>query len=60
MHAFSDQDILQVLIKMQREVFHPLNIWYVRTLEAAFDSASQMELLPEAVAYGKDLVKGYE
>jgi len=54
------QDVLQVLIKMQKEVFHPLNIWYVRTLEAAFDSATQMELLPEALAYGKDLVKGYE
>lgn len=56
----TDQDVLQVLIKMQKEVFHPLNIWYVRTLEAAFDAATQMELLPEALAYGKDLAKGYE
>lgn len=53
-------DLLEPLIKMQRKVFHPLNIWHIRTLEAAFDSTSQMGLLDQALEYGKPLIKGYE
>lgn len=56
----TDLDILQVMVKMQKGVFHSNNIWYLKTLEAAFDSATIMERFDQAIEYGKALIPGYE
>lgn len=48
------------MVKMQKGVFSVNNIWYLKTLEAAFDSATQMERFDQAIEYGKALVPGYE
>ncbi|XP_063707747.1 histone-lysine N-methyltransferase SMYD3-like [Culicoides brevitarsis] len=53
-------DILQVMVKMQKGVFSTNNIWYLKTLEAAFDSATIMERYDQAIEYGKALIPGYE
>lgn len=53
-------DVLQVLLRMQKGVFAPHNIWYLKTLEAAFDSAIDMDRIDQAIEYGKAVIPGYE
>ncbi|KAI8125316.1 hypothetical protein FF38_09224 [Lucilia cuprina] len=52
-------DVCKVLMKKQQEVLHPLNVWYIKTLDAAFEAAIDVGKWPEALEYGKKLLPGF-
>ncbi|CAG9810288.1 unnamed protein product [Chironomus riparius] len=51
-------DICRNLIKKQTGVLHDKNIWHLKTLDLAFESAIDFEAWEEAVGYGKKFVQG--
>ncbi|XP_063709735.1 histone-lysine N-methyltransferase SMYD3-like [Culicoides brevitarsis] len=52
-------DVLQLLLKRQENVLHDFNIWHIKTLDAAFESAINMEKWEEALEYGTRLLPGF-
>ncbi|KAK2588056.1 hypothetical protein KPH14_004123 [Odynerus spinipes] len=52
-------DVSKVCLKKQDGILHAFNIQHVRTLEAAFDAAVNLNLWEEAEHYGKRLIPGY-
>lgn len=52
-------DVLQLCLKKQENVLHPFNIWHTKTLDAAFESAINMEKWEEALEYGIRLLPGF-
>lgn len=52
-------DVLQLCLKKQAGVLHPLNIWHLKTLDAAFESAINMQKWPEALEYGIKALPGF-
>lgn len=53
-----DLDICRSVDKRQRKVLHERNIWRLKTLDLAFDSAIDFESWSEAVEFGKRFVTG--
>lgn len=54
-----DLDVCKVLLKKQQDVLHPLNVWHIKTLDAAFEAAIDVGKWPEALEYGKKLLPGF-
>uniref|UniRef100_A0A1Q3FDL6 Putative histone-lysine n-methyltransferase smyd3 n=1 Tax=Culex tarsalis TaxID=7177 RepID=A0A1Q3FDL6_CULTA len=52
-------DICQLCLSKQEKVFHPYNVWYLKTLDLAFESAIEMEKWEEAIDYGSRLKDGF-
>lgn len=53
-----DLDVCTVMLKKQRNVFHPTNVWHIKTLDMAFESAINVGKLDLALDYGNVLVNG--
>lgn len=53
-------DVLQLCLKEQYGVLHPLNIWHLKTLDAAFESAINMSKWSDALEYGLKILDGYK
>ena len=59
-HVLStDLDICSILVNKQRGVLHPMNIWFLKTLDLAFESAIDVEKWDEALEYGIELLPGF-
>ncbi|XP_058816453.1 histone-lysine N-methyltransferase SMYD3 [Topomyia yanbarensis] len=52
-------DVCQLCLKKQENILHYYNVWYLKTLDHAFESAINMEKWEEAIAYGLRLVNGF-
>ncbi|XP_055307325.1 histone-lysine N-methyltransferase SMYD3 isoform X1 [Sitodiplosis mosellana] len=52
-------DICSILVKRQRGVLHRMNIWFLKTLDLAFESAIDFEKWNEALEYGIELLPGF-
>lgn len=57
---FLDLDICQLCLSKQEKVFHPFNVWYLKTLDLAFESAIEMEKWEDAIDYGSRLKDGFK
>ncbi|KAL9706736.1 hypothetical protein quinque_010254 [Culex quinquefasciatus] len=53
-------DICQLCLSKQEKVFHPFNVWYLKTLDLAFESAIEMEKWEDAIDYGSRLKDGFK
>lgn len=47
------------LVKKQKGILHPMNIWYLKTLDFAFESAIANAHWDEACEYGIELLPGF-
>lgn len=54
-----DLDVCKVLLGKQEEFMHSLNLWYIKTLDAAFEAAIDVGKWSEALNYGKKLLPGF-
>lgn len=54
-----DLDICSVLIHKQTDVLHRMNIYRLKTLDLAFESAIDVGKWDEALRYGNDLIPGF-
>ncbi|EDW78250.1 uncharacterized protein Dwil_GK16327 [Drosophila willistoni] len=52
-------DVCKVCLDKQTGVLHPLNVWHVKTLDAAFEAAIEVGKWPEALNYGQQLLQGF-
>ncbi|EDV45639.1 histone-lysine N-methyltransferase SMYD3 [Drosophila erecta] len=52
-------DVCKVCLDKQTGVFHPLNVWYVKTLDAAFEAAIEVGKWSDALDYGQRLLPGF-
>ncbi|KAH8420067.1 hypothetical protein KR009_005472, partial [Drosophila setifemur] len=52
-------DVCQVCLDKQAGVLHPLNVWHVKTLDAAFEAAIDVGKWTEALDYGQRLLPGF-
>lgn len=52
-------DICQLCLSKQEKIFHPYNVWYLKTLDLAFESAIEMEKWEDAIDYGTRLKDGF-
>lgn len=59
MKAVSYLDVLELCLRMQDGVLHSLNVWHVKTLDSAFESAITMQKWSDALDYGINLLPGY-
>lgn len=50
----------QLLLKRQKHVLHPLNVWHVKTLDHAFESAINVGKWDDAIEYGNELLPGFK
>lgn len=55
----ADLDVCKLLLKEQHNVVHPLNVWHLKTLESAFESAINIGKWDEAIEYGNELLPGF-
>lgn len=53
-----DLDACSFCLKRQKAILHSLNVWYIKTLDAAFDAAIQMRKWQTAIQYGQQLLPG--
>lgn len=53
-------DVCQLCLKKQENVLHYNNVWYLKTLDHAFESAINMEKWDEAIGYGLRLIDGFK
>lgn len=49
----------KVCVGKQTGVLHPLNVWHVKTLDAAFEAAIDVGKWTEALDYGQRLLPGF-
>ncbi|XP_017470648.1 PREDICTED: histone-lysine N-methyltransferase SMYD3 isoform X1 [Rhagoletis zephyria] len=52
-------DVCKLCLAKQKGFIHPLNIWHVKTLDAAFEAAIDVLKWREALEFGKELVVGF-
>ncbi|XP_030567936.1 histone-lysine N-methyltransferase SMYD3 [Drosophila novamexicana] len=52
-------DVCKVCLAKQRGVLHPLNVWHVKTLDAAFEAAINVGKWTDALEYGQQLLPGF-
>lgn len=55
----TDLDICSILVSKQRGILHKLNVFYLKTLDLAFESAIDVEKWDEALVYGNELIPGF-
>lgn len=48
------------MLAKQKLVLHKLNVWHVKTLDLAFESAVHFSKWSEALKYGNKLLLGYK
>ncbi|XP_055547017.1 histone-lysine N-methyltransferase SMYD3 [Wyeomyia smithii] len=53
-------DVCQLCLKKQENILHYYNVWHLKTLDHAFESAIKMKKWSEAINYGLRLVKGFK
>lgn len=53
-------DVLKLCLKKQADIFHPHNIWRLKTLENAFESAIDINQWDDAINYGRSLIPGFQ
>lgn len=46
-------------LSKQQGVLHPLNLWHVKTLDAAFESSIALAKWNDAMKYGNQLISGF-
>ena len=51
-------DVAKFLLKHQGNLLHKLNLWKVKTLDAAFESAIDLTVWEEAVGFGTQNLDG--
>lgn len=56
---YIDLDICSTLVARQRNVLHRMNVWFLKTLDLAFESAIEVERWDEALEYGIELLPGF-
>lgn len=54
-----DLDVCKLLLKQQCNVLHPFNVWHLKTLDHAFESAINVGKWDEAIEYGNELLPGF-
>lgn len=52
-------DICAILVNKQRGVLHDMNVWRLKTLDFAFESAIDVKKWDEALEYGIELLPGF-
>ncbi|ALC49602.1 Bzd [Drosophila busckii] len=52
-------DMCKVCLKKQSGVLHSLNVWHVKTLDAAFEAAIDVGKWSDALDYGQRLLPGF-
>lgn len=53
-------DVLRLCLKKQTDTFHPHNIWRLKTLENAFESAIDINQWDDAIGFGRTLIPGFQ
>lgn len=53
-------DVCQLCLKKQENILHYYNIWYLKTLDQAFESAIAMAKWEDAIGYGLRLKDGFK
>lgn len=56
---FTDLDICSTLVAKQRGVLHRMNVFHLKTLDLAFESAIDVEKWDQALEYGNELIPGF-
>ncbi|KAJ6634633.1 Histone-lysine N-methyltransferase SMYD3 [Pseudolycoriella hygida] len=59
MKDFAYFDVCEFLLKLQRNVLYSMNVWHLKTLDYAFESAINVSKWDAAIKYGKELVPGF-
>lgn len=60
MKAMFYLDVLELCLRKQEGVFHStFNVWHIKTLDSAFESAITMQKWKDAVDYGIRMLPGY-
>lgn len=54
-----DLDVCKVMLLRQQGVLHPFNVWHVKTLDLAFESAINMGKWEDALEFGNELLPGF-
>lgn len=49
----------KICLAKQEGVLHPLNVWHVKTLDAAFEAAISVGKWSDALKYGQQLLPGF-
>lgn len=52
-------DVCQLCLKKQENILHYYNVWYLKTLDQAFESAINMAKWEDAIGYGLRLKDGF-
>lgn len=52
-------DVCKLCLAKQKGFLHPLNVWHLKTLDAAFEAAIDVSKWAEALEFGKELVPGF-
>lgn len=47
------------MVKRQKGYLHPFNVWYLKTLDLAFESSIDVGKWDEALEYGNELIPGF-
>lgn len=58
-YSSTDLDVCKLLLKEQQNVLHALNVWHLKTLDHAFESAINVGKWDEAIDYGNELLPGF-
>lgn len=56
---FTVQDVCEIMVKRQKGYLHPFNVWYLKTLDLAFESSIDAGKWDEALEYGNELIPGF-
>lgn len=49
----------KLCLAKQKGFLHPLNVWHLKTLDAAFEAAIDVAKWAEALEFGMELVPGF-
>ncbi|XP_014092807.2 histone-lysine N-methyltransferase SMYD3 [Bactrocera oleae] len=52
-------DVCKLCLAKQKGFLHPLNVWHLKTLDAAFEAAIDVAKWAEALEFGMELVPGF-
>lgn len=52
-------DVCEICLNKQESLLHPLNVWHVKTLDAAFEAAIKVQKWTTALEYGLRLIPGF-
>ncbi|XP_054728813.1 histone-lysine N-methyltransferase SMYD3 [Anastrepha obliqua] len=52
-------DVCKLCLAKQKGFVHPLNVWHIKTLDAAFEAAIDVSKWAEALEFSKELVPGF-